>query len=133
MWRKIQTLGLSNKYKEDDEFRLYCGLLDALALLPLSEIQEAGMKYLKDTASEAAHGLVSYFDKTYVSGELKQRKRRPANPAAITPITIRRIPPLFVPEQWNMHQVTMDNQPRTNNVSEGWNNKFSCPVSLESH
>ena len=26
--------------------------------------------------------------------------------------------------QWNMHEVTLANQPRTNNVSEGWNNKF---------
>ena len=27
-----------------------------------------------------------------------------------------------------MHQVTLDDQPRTNNISEGWNNKFSSLV-----
>ena len=27
-----------------------------------------------------------------------------------------------------MHNVTLSDQPRTNNVSEGWNNKFQCLV-----
>ena len=39
-----------------------------------------------------------------------------------------RIPPAFPPPKWNMHQVTLDDQPRTNNISEGWNNKFSSLV-----
>ena len=30
-WRQIQSLGLTNMYKDDNELRLFCGQLDALA------------------------------------------------------------------------------------------------------
>ena len=46
IWRKIQSLGLSNHYERDNDFRLYCGQIDALAFLPLDEVQQ-GMAYLK--------------------------------------------------------------------------------------
>jgi hypothetical protein len=67
-WRQIQSLGLTNMYK-DDEFRLFCGQLDALAFLLLWEVHE-GMQYIKQTMPEAAEPLVDYFDRTYVSGRL---------------------------------------------------------------
>ena len=31
-------------------------------------------------------------------------------------------------EHWNMHGVTLDDRSRTNNICEGWNNKFACLV-----
>ncbi|MPC94936.1 hypothetical protein E2C01_090128 [Portunus trituberculatus] len=43
-------------------------------------------------------------------------------------IRIRRIPPIFPIHNWNMHQVTLAGEARTNNISEGWNNKFFCFV-----
>ena len=67
--RQIQSLGLTNMYKDDNEFRLFCGQLDALAFLPLWEVHE-GMQYIKQTMPEAAEPLVDYFDRTYVSGRL---------------------------------------------------------------
>jgi hypothetical protein len=54
-------------YKEDNEFRLFCGQLDALAFLPLWEVHE-GIQYIKQTISEVAEPLVDYFDRTYDSG-----------------------------------------------------------------
>ena len=33
-------------------------------------------------------------------------------------------PPLFPPPVWNVHDATLNNDPRTNNICEGWNNKF---------
>ncbi|KAG1662801.1 hypothetical protein GQR58_020745 [Nymphon striatum] len=35
-WRKIQDLGLANHYKDDDEFRIFVGMMDGLAFLPLA-------------------------------------------------------------------------------------------------
>lgn len=75
---------------------------------------------------EPAEPLVEYFDRTYVSGKLRQVPQQNGNNLA--PIRIRRVPPLFAPDKWNMHQVTMVNQPRTNNISESWNNKFTSLV-----
>ena len=64
--------------------------------------------------------LVEYFDRTYVSGQLRLRQDR----GTVAPIRIRRIPPIFPIHNWNMHQVTLAGEARTNNISEGWNNKF---------
>lgn len=37
---------------------------------------------------------------------------------------MRRVPPAFPPASWNVHHATLNGDPRTNNVCEGWNNKF---------
>lgn len=34
IWRKIQSLGLTTLYENDNDFRLFCGQIDALAFLP---------------------------------------------------------------------------------------------------
>ena len=127
-WRQIQSLGHTNMYKEDNELRLFCGQLDALAFLPLWEVHK-GIQYINQTMPEAAEPLVDYFDRTYVSGRLRQRpQQQHENQDNVPPIRIRRTPPVFPPQKWNMQQVTLDDQPRTNNISEGWNNKLSSLV-----
>ena len=63
-WRKIQSLGLTDLYKSDETFRLYCGQMDALAFLPVDKVNE-GMSYLRATMPPAAADLVDYFDSTY--------------------------------------------------------------------
>ena len=53
------------------------------------------------------------------------QKKKPCVPQANElRVNIWRIPPSFPPAQWNMHEITLADQPRTNNISEGWNNKF---------
>ena len=44
-WRHIQDMGLSAAYKDDDDIKLWCGMLDALAFLPTNEIP-AGIQFL---------------------------------------------------------------------------------------
>ena len=41
---------------------------------------------------------------------------------------MRRVPPMFHPSVWSVHNATMEGNPRTNNVCEGWNNKFHTLV-----
>jgi len=121
IWRKIQELGLTNLYEGDTDFRLFCGRLDALAFLPPDEVRE-GMTHLKDIMPDEAEPLVEYFDTTYVTGQLRQRRVPQGD--GIPRLQFRRLPPMFDPASWNMHEITLADQPRTNNVSEGWNNKF---------
>jgi hypothetical protein len=45
-YRKIQNLDLSKRYKEFENFNLYCALMDGLAFLPVDKVCEA-MNYLK--------------------------------------------------------------------------------------
>jgi len=45
--QKSSRLGLSNRYQEDEGFRLFCAIIDNLAFLPLNKIKE-GMEVFKE-------------------------------------------------------------------------------------
>ena len=70
------------------------------------------MQYLRQVAEPPALPLLNYFDNTYVSGVVDAN-----NPG-------RRNPPLFPHQMWNVHDSTLNDDPRTNNVCEGGNNRF---------
>ena len=103
---------------------MFCGQLDALAFLPTKDIPE-GIMHSRDNTAPGAEGLVDYFDQTYVSGTFRRAgvPRDVVDGAAI--VRMRRIPPRYPPALWNVHQATMDDEPRTNNQCEGWNNRFT--------
>ena len=108
-WRKVQELGLTKAYKENIQVKHFCGMLDALAYLPVNEI-ESGMRYLirkipQDDGLEALELLVNYFDATYVSGTIR-RVKRPGTGDGIPKLNLRRKPPLFPPPLWNVHEAT---------------------------
>ena len=123
-WRKVQELGLSQYYTENGSFRHFCGMLDGLAFLPLSDVTE-GMQYLRNLDEEYTDDLLDYFDHTYVSGSFRWIQR-PALPGEDQPtIRLRKMPPLFPPQMWNVHNATLRGDARTNNLCETWNNSFS--------
>ena len=66
-FRKLQALGPVALYKDDEEFRHFCGMLDGLAFLPSENVIE-GMNILKEVSPQQAEPLLDYFDKTYVNG-----------------------------------------------------------------
>ena len=125
-WRKIQELGLAEFYVAEQEFRLFCGMLDGLAFLPLRDIP-AGMQFLQTVMPQdppEVAELVDYFDRTYVTGTYRQVEQQAAGGNGIGRLRMRHFPPLFPPAVWNVHDSTLNNNPRTNNICEGWNNMF---------
>ena len=56
-WRRIQDIEFVNHYRENDDCRLFCGMMDGLAFLPLEKVRE-GKQFLKDNTFEE-------FDKCY--------------------------------------------------------------------
>ena len=73
-WRKVQQLGLVDQYHTDEEFKLFCGMLDGLAFLPLTDVTE-GMTFLKGCTPEGTEALVEYFDSTCVTGSFRRIQR----------------------------------------------------------
>lgn len=71
--------------------------------------------------------LVDYFDTTYVSGTAR-RIHRPDTNQQIQPLLVRRTPPLFPPALWNVHEATLLDTDRTNNLCESWNSGFASLV-----
>ena len=55
--------------------KLFCGMLDALALLPLPDVEEV-VWWLKDNIPDGAEPLDAYFDRTYVTGGPKLSQDR---------------------------------------------------------
>ena len=56
-WRKIQQLGLVQRYKEDEEFKMFCAKLDGLAFLPRDDVI-AGFELLRESTPAGAEQLV---------------------------------------------------------------------------
>lgn len=116
-WRHVQSEGLQALYTDDEETRNFVGMIDGLAFLPVDRVRE-GMSVLKDIVPEHLHEHLDYFDCNYVSGSYRSVVDRSGH------MRFRRTPPRFEPQTWNVHDATISDQHRTNNVCESWNNSL---------
>ena len=82
------------------------------------------MRFLQDAVPDNLRGLTEYFDSTYVSGEYRAVVGEGGT------MRFRRTAPRFAPQTWNIHEATMTDQHRTNNMCESWNNGFKHLVGL---
>ncbi|XP_071044589.1 uncharacterized protein [Parasteatoda tepidariorum] len=123
-YRHAQSLGYASKYRDDPFFQKFCGMIDALAFLPVNLVQE-GVTYLHTLAPTDSEALdmLEYFDSVYCSGRYRGR-----NTGLPLVLSLARLEPLFPPEMWNTHNATLSDGERTNNKTEGWNNRFKVLV-----
>ena len=96
-------------------------MLDGLALLPLADVP-AGMAHLRANTPQHFDDVIDYFDTTYVTG--RHRVVQPPAAAPLPPARLRRQPPLFAPDVWNVHVTPVTGADRTNNMCESWNSAF---------
>ena len=116
-WRKVQSLGLVTRYREEEDVKHFCGMLDGLAFLPLDDVLE-GLAYLRDNTPEGLESLTDYSDSTCVSGGYRRIQPPPRPDGSVPPIRVCRMPPTYEPS------ITLAGGSRTNNICEGWNNAF---------
>ncbi|XP_025199555.1 uncharacterized protein LOC112597645 [Melanaphis sacchari] len=104
------------------------GMIKGLALLPLKYVKK-GMSVLYDLSKDFndpdIDELLLYFDKTYVNGTYKRTTTQSNG------LSFWRSSPIFPPYLWNVHNATKKNTGRTNNICEGFNNKFKTLVELQ--
>ena len=112
--------------RDSEEVKLFCGMLDGLTFLPVGDVP-AGLAELKEDIPEGLERHVDYFDATYISGTYRSVQRQPG-PDGTVPIRVRKTPPLFPPELWNVNIQTMSGGSRTNNLCEAWNRGFHSLV-----
>ncbi|PKC05516.1 hypothetical protein RhiirA5_420830 [Rhizophagus irregularis] len=115
IWRKIQSEGLAIEYGNDEDFSLKLRHLTALAFLPPSEIP-AAFDQIKLSLPENAAGVTEYFETTYVHGRITRQTRNGST---------CRAPPLFPPELWSISDLVELGYPRTQNIVEGWHNRWN--------
>ena len=121
-WRRVQSEGLQNDYHNSEAVKEFCGKIDGLAFLPECDVKE-GIAILYDEVPDNLRCLVEYFDATYVNGPL-----RAVEVAGSVNLRFRRLPPMYPPVLWNVHQATLQDRDRTNNQCESWNNAFKYLV-----
>ncbi|XP_016657784.1 uncharacterized protein LOC107883002 [Acyrthosiphon pisum] len=123
VWRKIQEYGLVKKYK-DKQFQRDVAMITGLAFLPVNYVKK-GMDILYEKfQNQDADQILTYFDTTYVNGRYRNKKNVELK------YILTRTAPLFPPSIWNVFELTKAGIGRTNNISEGWNNKFTTLVRI---
>ena len=55
------------RYKDSEDVKLFCGMMDSLALLPIDDLP-AGLEFLRNNTPEGMEPLLNYFDATYCTG-----------------------------------------------------------------
>ncbi|CAN7981358.1 unnamed protein product [Ixodes pacificus] len=105
------------------QVRKLCGMLDGLAFLP-SQLLPEGLSYIRGKATGDTRDLLDYFDSKYVNGPFHISAASTSATRALQAVTMRRRRPEFHPEVWNVHEATLQDEDRTNNACEGWNNGF---------
>ena len=97
LWRKVQSLGLVEEYREDDSIRCFIQKSAAIAFVPLNFVRVSwdGLK-AEMPDDERVESFAIYIDQTWMNGN-------------------------FRPRMWNYYAHT---GPRTNNHLEGWHNRM---------
>ena len=102
---KVQSLGLQNGYRDDDEFNLKIRMLAAVAFVLTTDVIRAFESLSDNFPLDApARATIDYFKHTYVG------RLRPGG---------QRRDPLFPSTVWNMYEQTLQGLSRTNNAVDG--------------
>ncbi|CAF0907509.1 unnamed protein product [Adineta steineri] len=113
VYRAVVRLRLKVEYSSDDIFAQQIRAIPALAFLKVTDVIDTFEK-LKEQFPVKGKLILSYIEESYI-GEKKRA-------------TQSRKKPQFDLQSWNVHERTMDGYHRTNNIIEGWNNRFSSLV-----
>ena len=91
-----------------------------------------GFQYIVSMAPEETEELLEYFRKTWTGSRTQIVESEPVegslkiNFKMTTELTTT--PAIFPIAQWNVHEATLADRHRTNNICEGFNNGFSASV-----
>ena len=95
------------KNLDDDEFRLNVKKMICLAFVPVDDVIFAFEALRKEDPSEEFQSLSDYFEDTYIGACRGNR------------------------HDWNVFNLVLSGEPRTNNALEAWNGSFNKFVSTK--
>lgn len=116
VYRKIQRTGLQQAYcnPDDDSLRKHMHMILALAYVPVDDVSRC-FGLLEEHVDEDLLPVLEYFGETYAIGKPCRGRRRA-------------VPPRYEPKLWNQYRAAIEGSHRTNNLSEGWHNRFRIVI-----
>lgn len=116
LYRKIQEVGLQTAYNDptDRNLKIHAHMLLALAYVPIADVKIA-LRLLKPVVPQALNEVIDYFAVNYITGKPKRGR-------------IAAVPPRYPMHLWNQYEATLQGTHKTNNISEGWHNRFRLLV-----
>ncbi|CAF4631856.1 unnamed protein product, partial [Rotaria sp. Silwood2] len=114
LWREVQSLGLQNKYTNDDKFRINVKKLMGLAFVPVGDVLKAYSSLINDFDDED-YLLLDYFERVWVGQKKSSRRDKPR----------------FSLQLWNIYDRVIQDLSRSNNAIEGWHHAFNTSVSIK--
>lgn len=121
--KRVVSEGLKAAYEDahDETIRKHVHMLCALAFVPAARVARH-YDELKEELPQAIHPIADYFEHTYI------RVRRIMRGRGNLRLRIITAPPRYPTAIWNQYEAVLNNFARTNNMSEGWHNKFQMVV-----
>lgn len=112
MYRKVQSLGLQEAYNDpqDRSVKEAVHSMLALAFVPVADLVATFLE-LERTLAAPLKPVARYLDETYIRGPRARGARRRGRPR-------------YEPHLWNTYESTLRDEHRTNNMNEGWHNRF---------
>ena len=123
LWKTLQRAGLQAEYTHNTRLREEFGQICAIAFVPIHEVVNA-FTALFGSLSPEIQPVAQHLDHYYIRGRPIGVQRPRANAVQ------RRRPPLFRKEDWNCYDRIRNGESKTNNVIEGWNNRFKNLVGI---
>jgi len=122
VYRQVQGRGLQGAYNDpqDRSVKQYTHMLLALAFVPVGDVPSAFVE-LRAACPPVLNPIMDYFDETYING-------RPAITRRVGRAQRSSVPARYEPGLWNQYNAAIAKLHRTNNVSEGWHNRFRVVV-----
>ncbi|CAF2563492.1 unnamed protein product [Rotaria sp. Silwood2] len=111
---EVQSLGLQNKYTNDDKFRINVKKLMGLAFVPVGDVLKAYSSLINDFDDED-YLLLDYFERVWVGQKKSSRRGKPR----------------FSLQLWNIYDRVIQDLSRSNNAIEGWHHAFNTSVSIK--
>jgi hypothetical protein len=116
VYQRIQDAGLQVQYRDPDDpmIKRYTHMLLALAFVPQADVQ-ASFTELRRDCPEDLLPVFDDFNEYYVSGRPRRGRRAP-------------VAPRYPVRLWNQYDTALTKSHRTNNISEGWHNRFRVVI-----
>ena len=111
--RSVTQNGLKTLYGESEKLSQQRRTLPALVFLPVAGVIPT-FEQIKIQFPAEGEPVLNYFEENYIG--VRSRLSRP-----------RKIPKFDIP-LWDVNTNTLQGQHRTNNIVEGWNNRFSSLI-----